>query len=67
MSEERSRQDRPRRYRNARSDAEVGSIEKRMEKDYGLPRGSIQINRPGGQNARSDKQVGRLRDEYDEE
>ena len=28
-----------RRFRNAREDAKVGSIEKRIEQDYGLPKG----------------------------
>ena len=49
------RNEKARRFRDAREDASVGSIEKRIEKDYGLPEGSIQINRPDGSNARSDK------------
>lgn len=54
-----------RRYRDAREDAKVGSIEKRIEKDYGLPKGSVQINRPDGSNARSDKKIGNLKKEHD--
>ena len=54
-----------RRYRNAREDAKVGSIERRVEQDYGLPKGSVQINRPGGSNARSDKKIGNLKKEYE--
>lgn len=53
-----------RRYRNARNDATVGSIEKRIELDYGLPKGSVQINRPDGSNARSDKKIEKLRKEH---
>jgi hypothetical protein len=53
----------PRRFRDARADACVGSIEKRIEKDYGLPKDSIQINRPDGSNARSDKKIGNLKKE----
>jgi hypothetical protein len=53
-----------RRFRNARDDASVGSIEKRIENDYGLPKGSIQINRPDGSNARSDKKIGNLKKEH---
>ena len=53
-----------RRYRNARDDAKVGSIEKRIEQDYGLPKGSVQINRPDGSNARSDKKIGNLKREH---
>lgn len=52
-----------RRFRDARVDASVGSIEKRIEKDYGLPKDSIQINRPDGTNARSDKKIGNLKKE----
>lgn len=55
----------PRRYRDARSDASIGSIEKRIEKDYGLSSGSVQINNPDGSNSRSDKEVGNLRRDYD--
>lgn len=52
-----------RRFRDARTDASVGSIEKNIEKVFGLPKGSIQINRPDGTNARSDKKIGNLRKE----
>ncbi|MCE5287398.1 MAG: hypothetical protein LLG02_16350 [Pelosinus sp.] len=53
------------RYRSAREDAKVGSIERRIEEDYGLPKGSVQINRPDGSNARSDKKIGNLRKEHE--
>jgi hypothetical protein len=53
-----------RRYRNARDDASVGAIERRIEKDYGLPAGTVQINRADGGNARSDKKIGNLRKEF---
>lgn len=46
-----------RRYRNAREDAKIGSIEKRIDQDYGLPKGSVQINRSVENNARSDKKL----------
>lgn len=59
------RNDMGRRFRNAREDAPVGTIEKRIEKDYGLPAGSVQINRPNGNNARSNKRIGNLRKEYE--
>lgn len=55
----------PRRFRDARSDARVGSIEKRIERDYGLPAGSVHIRNPDGRNARSDKEVGSLRKDYE--
>jgi hypothetical protein len=53
-----------RRFRNAREDATVGAIERRIEKDYGLPAGTVQINRADGGNARSDKKIGNLKKEY---
>ena len=58
------RKENARRFRNAREDASVGSIESRIEQDYGLPKGSIQINRPDGSNARSDKKIGNLKKEH---
>ena len=36
----------PRRFRDARSDARVGSIEKRIDRDYGLPAESVHIRNP---------------------
>jgi len=59
------RDDKGRRFRNAREDASIGAIEKRIERDYGLPAGAIQINRVDGKNARSDKKIGNLKKEYD--
>ncbi|XLY88181.1 hypothetical protein ACK8QS_21935 [Ectopseudomonas mendocina] len=56
----------PRRQRDARKDATVGSIEKHIEKAYGLPEGSIQITNVDGSNARSDQKIGTLRKRYDE-
>ncbi|MBY3618602.1 hypothetical protein HGO21_03485 [Acinetobacter sp. CUI P1] len=53
-----------RRYRNAREDASIGGIDRRIEKDYGLPAGAVQINRADGGNARSDKKIGNLKKEY---
>lgn len=36
----------PNRYRAARNDASVRTIERRIEKEYGLPPGSVRINKP---------------------
>lgn len=58
------RKENGRRYRSARDDASVGAIERRIEKDYGLPAGTVQINRADGGNARSDKKIGNLRKEF---
>ena len=49
-----------------RKDSKVGSAERRIERELGLPKGSVQIRNPDGSNARSDKQVGNLRSNYDE-
>lgn len=54
----------PRRYRDARDDAKIGSIERRIERDYGLPANSITIVNPNGDDARSDKTIGSLRKDY---
>jgi hypothetical protein len=54
----------PRRQRDARRDAKVRSIEDNIERTYGLPTGSVQINNPDGTDARGDQQIGRLRDKY---
>lgn len=53
-----------RRQRNARSDASIGSIEKNIEKTYGLPSGSVQINNPDGSNARSDQKIRTLKKKH---
>jgi hypothetical protein len=58
------RDETPNRYRVARSDASVKSIEKRIEKDYGLPPGSVQINKSGGKNARSDAKIETIRKDH---
>lgn len=51
---------RPLRYRVVRSDATVGATERRMEKCFGLPNGSVCLLLPSGRKARSDKEVGSL-------
>lgn len=59
-----SRNEDGRRYRDAREDASVGSIESSIEKTYGLPEGSVVIQNPNGRDARSDKHIGTLRENY---
>lgn len=54
----------PKRYREARSDASVKSIEKSIEKTYGLPEGSVQINKSGGKDVRSDAKIGTVRKDH---
>lgn len=61
-----NRNEKPVRYRDAREDASIKTISKRIEKDYGLPPGSVSIKNPGGKKARSDGKVGTLRKRWDE-
>ena len=49
-----------------RKDSKVGSAERRIKRELGLHKGSVRIRNPDGSNARSDKQVGNLRSNYDE-
>lgn len=58
------RNEEPRRVRSARSDAKVESIEKNVERTFGLPAGSVQINNPDGSDARGDKKIKRLRSDF---
>lgn len=50
----------PVRYRAARSDAHLGTIITRIEKDYGLPTGSVWLVLPNKRKARVDGTVGSL-------
>lgn len=62
-----TRNDPPKRQRSARKDADVGSIEKNIEKTYGLPKNSVVIVNKDRRNTRSDKKVGNLRKDYDKD
>jgi hypothetical protein len=50
----------PLRMRALRRDAKVGRAERRMERVFNLPTGSVRLYRPSGRRARSDKSVDRL-------
>jgi hypothetical protein len=50
----------PTRYKVARSDASVGSIERTLERLSGLPRGSVHLRLPSNRKARSDKTIASL-------
>ena len=50
----------PVRYKGARSDASINSIERRIEKDYRLPIGSVRLVHPSGRKARADGTVATL-------
>ncbi len=57
-------QEKARRYRSARIDGKVGSLEFRIAKDYGLPPGSVTIVGPDGKDKRSDAKVQNLLAEW---
>jgi hypothetical protein len=54
----------PRRYRDAKKSATVGGLARRMERDYGLPKGSVTIRNPTKKAARKHKTVGALKRAY---
>jgi hypothetical protein len=49
------------RYRKAKSDGSVGTLQKTIEKQLELPAGSVKIVYPSGRKARIDADVGALR------
>ncbi len=51
----------PIRHRKAKADGSVGTLQKTIEKNFGLPAGSIKIVYPSGRKARVDADVGALR------
>ncbi len=56
----------PIRQRKAKADGSVGTLQKTIEKNYGLPAGSIKIVYPSGRKARIDADVGALRTHWKE-
>lgn len=58
------RLEKAKRYRVARIDGKVGSLEARIAKDYGLPRGSVMIVGPDRKDKRSDAKVKSLLAEW---
>ena len=62
------RKQNPRRYRRAKSDATVGTIEGDIADAYGLPAGSVRLHRPGKgkTDIRSDATIATLRDAWGE-
>jgi hypothetical protein len=49
------------RYRSAKSDGSIASLQRTIEKQLNLPSGSVKIVYPSGRKARSDADVGALR------
>ena len=54
----------PARYRRARADSSLATLQRSIERDYGLPQGSIRIVRPDGRKVRCDAKVAHLRREW---
>ncbi|MDQ3848796.1 MAG: hypothetical protein M3261_07565 [Thermoproteota archaeon] len=48
---------RPARYTVARVDASVGTIQRKIEIAFGLPKGSVHLILPSGRKARTDKKI----------
>ena len=51
----------PIRHRKAKADGSIGSLQKTIEKKFGLPEDSVKIVYPSGRKARVDADVGALR------
>lgn len=54
----------PTRFRIARSDASVESITAKIEEVFGLPEGSVVLEKPDGRKERSDATIQSLREEW---
>jgi hypothetical protein len=60
VTESKKRNPKASRYRKARSDASVESIQQTIEEEFGLPQGSVRLINPNGRKIRSDATVGTL-------
>ena len=56
-----ARTETPRRFRRARKNASLDSVQKRLEDLLGLPYGSVKLILPSGRKARGDSSVESLR------
>ena len=65
MVEKNTKQQNPVRFRAARVDASVGSIIRSIERDYGLPEGSVRIVLPSGRRAHVDGKIANLLKRWD--
>ena len=55
----------PSRFRQARSDASIASVQAEIAKKYNLPRDAVRLISPTGRKMRADATVGRLRKRWD--
>jgi hypothetical protein len=53
------------RFRRVRKNASVGSAQRSIAREMGLPEGSIKLVLPSGRKARADASVASLRGKYD--
>ena len=56
-----TRAQRPIRFRRARADAKIETLQAEIENKYGLPPGSVRIVMPNGRKQRRDSTVSRLK------
>ena len=55
----------PIRHNRARSDGTVGTLKQTIERDYGLPEGSVVLVAPSGRTIRSDARIATVRGKYE--
>jgi hypothetical protein len=60
VTKNKTKQQNPVRFRGARSDASVGSITRRIEKNFKLPEGSVRLVLPSGYKAHADGKISNL-------
>lgn len=61
-----ARTEQPIRFRAAKADAHLSSMQATLEKTFGLPAGSVRLVYPSGRKARSDSTVGTFRDHWEQ-
>ena len=65
MVQRRPRRDKPSRYRKAKSNSSIATVQRTLEAKFGLPEGSVKLVYPSGRKARTDSSVGALRTHWD--
>ena len=49
------------RYRKAKADSSIATLQRTLERKFGLPKGCVKLVYPSGRKARTDADVGALR------
>lgn len=65
MPKETKREQNPSRFRLARNDASIESIQRTIESKFGIPAGSVRLVNPNGRKIRANATVGTLRENWD--